>query len=88
MLVIIAFVIVFTVFMFCAACSFGRSPSSGKTTITRPTDKSVDGFGGARGHDYSYSPGIRGAKHPFPVGLRVERKKTDTHDAYSKDDTD
>jgi len=71
------------------ACSCRGGPSSGRVQVTRPKDKSVDGFGGARGYDYSYSgQSAMGGSKPFPVGLRMGRKKTDTHDAYSKDDDD
>lgn len=89
MLEIIGIVIVFSLVMLCAACSFGRGPPSGRVRITRPSDKSVDGFGAARGYDYSYSgQSAMGGSKPFPIGLKLERKKTDTHDAYSKDDED
>ncbi|MHA2386382.1 MAG: hypothetical protein ACXAEE_09260 [Candidatus Thorarchaeota archaeon] len=80
----ILLIAVFMGFVFlCAAFSFGRSPQSGRAEITRPTADSVDGFGGARGMDYSYTTPHRAAKPPLPVGLRLERKKTDTHKAYS-----
>ena len=87
MLEIIIFVVAFGVLMLCAACTFGRGPPSGRVRVTRPDEKSVDGFGGARGYDYSYGgQSAMGGSKPFPVGLRMERKKTETHDAYSKDD--
>jgi hypothetical protein len=86
---IIGFVILFALLMLCAACSFGRAPSSGRVKVTRPDEKSVDGYGGARGYDYSYGgQSSFGGSKPFPAGLRTERKKTETHDAYSKDDED
>ena len=87
MLEVIALVAFIGTVMFCAACSFGRSPQSGRPEITRPTAESVDGFGGAKGYDYSYTPTHRGGeKGPFPVGLKLERKKTETHKAYSEKD--
>ena len=86
---IIGFVILFSLLMLCAACSFGRAPSSGRVRVTRPDEKTVDGMGGARGYDYSYGgQSSFGGSKPFPAGLRTERKKTETHDAYSKDDED
>ena len=84
MIEIIAFVAFFGTVMLCAACSFGKSPQSGRPEITRPTAESVDGFGGARGYDYSYTPTHRAAKPPLPVSLRTEREKTETHKAYSE----
>ena len=75
---------VFMGFVFlCAACSFGKSPQSGRVKMTRPRPDSVDGFGGARAHDYSYSSAYGSPKPPLPVGLRVEREKTETHKAFS-----
>jgi hypothetical protein len=71
--------------LLCAACSFGRSPQSGRPEITRPTAERVDGFGGAKGYDYSYTPTHRGGeKGPLPVGMRIEREKTETHKAFSE----
>ncbi|MFW9848640.1 MAG: hypothetical protein ACFFF4_05835 [Candidatus Thorarchaeota archaeon] len=86
---VIGFVIVFAVIMLCAACSFGRAPVSGRVprmTRSRPSDKTVDGYGGIRGWDSSYSPGVRDAAGPFPVGGKTEREKTETYKAYSDDD--
>jgi hypothetical protein len=88
---IIGIGIVIALILLCAACSFGRTPSSGRVprrTRSRPSEGSVDGFGGAKGWDSSYSPGVRDAAGPFPVGGKTEREKTDTHKAYSKDDED
>lgn len=84
----IAFAVVFLMILLLAACSFGRAPQSARVNRTRPSDKTVDGYGGIRGWDYSYSPGVRDAAGPFPVGMKIERDKTETHDAYSKDDED
>ena len=87
----IIFVVVFAVIMLCAACSFGRAPQSGRVvrrTQSRPDDKSAVGIGGVRGWDSSYSPGVRDAAGPFPVGGKTERERTDTHKAYAKDDDD
>lgn len=70
----------------CAGLTFGKGPPLGKTTITRPNDKDVDGFGGARARDYSYSPSMIGTTNVgLPVSLRQERKKTETF-AQSKGD--
>ena len=89
MIEIVIFVIVFSAVMLCAACSFGRGPPSGRVNITRPKEETVDGFGGARGYDYSYSGQSGwGISKPFPVGLRSERDKTETYEAYSHDDDD
>ncbi|NHJ13378.1 MAG: hypothetical protein EAX95_06855 [Candidatus Thorarchaeota archaeon] len=68
----------------CAGLTFGKGSASGRTTITRPSDKNVDGFGGTLARDYSYSPSMIGTTSGgFPVSLRQERKKTETH-AQSK----
>jgi len=84
---LVGFVIAFAVLMMCAAFSFGRAPASGRVRVTRPKDDSVDGFGGIRGYDYSYSgQSPQGGSKPFPAGLRSERDKTDTHKAYKNDD--
>ncbi len=80
---LIIFVVFFAIVMICAALSFGNSPQSAKVERTSPKEDSVDGFGGTRGYDYSYTPTIRGSQAPFPVGLKTERKKTATHKAYS-----
>ncbi len=89
MLEVIGFIVAFSLLMLCAACSFGRSPGSGRVRITRPTEKSVVGMGGARGYDYSYGgQSSFGGSKSFPVGLRSERDKTETHEAYSKHDED
>ena len=58
----------------CAGITYGRGRPSGKTTITRPSDKNVDGMGGIRAHDYSHVSRGKG----FPVSLRQERKRTAT----------
>ena len=84
---LVAFVVGFLVLMICAARSFGSGRPSGRVHVTQPSDKSVDGYGGIRGYDYSYSgQSSMGGDKPFPVGLRMERKKTDTHAAYKHDD--
>ena len=62
------------VIVICAGITYGRGRPSGKTKITRPSDKNVDGMGGIRGHDYSHVS--RGKA--FPVSLRQERKRTAT----------
>ncbi len=62
------------VIIFCAAITHGRGRPSGKTTVTRPSDKNVDGMGGIRAYDYSY---VNRGK-AYPVGLRQERKRTAT----------
>ena len=86
---LVGFVIAFAILMICAAYSFGRAPSSGRARVTRPDEKTVDGFGGTRGYDYSYGgQDPYGGSKPFPAGLRSERDKTDTHKAYKKDDED
>ncbi len=77
---IITFVVAFVTLLFLAGKCYGRGPSSGEVRITRPDPKRVDGFGGVRGYDYSYSGfSGRGYSRPFPVGLRTERERTDTH---------
>ena len=68
-MVLLVFVIVF-----CAGITYGRGRPSGKTTVTRPSDKNVDGMGGIRAYDYSHVSRGKG----FPVSLRQERKRTDT----------
>ncbi|MFW9932032.1 MAG: hypothetical protein ACFFDR_05185 [Candidatus Thorarchaeota archaeon] len=84
---IVAFAVGFVILMMCAARSFGTGRPSGRVQVTRPSDKSVDGYGGIRGYDYSYSgQSSWGGDKPFPVGLRTERDKTDTHEAYKHDD--
>ncbi len=86
---LIAFVVGFLVLMICAACSFGSGRPSGRVHVTQPSDKSVDGYGGIRGYDYSYSgQSAMGGDKPFPVGLRTEREKTATHEAYKHDEDD
>jgi hypothetical protein len=62
------------VIIFCAGITYGRGRPSGKTTVTRPSDKNVDGMGGFRARDYSY---VNRGK-AFPVGLRQDRKRTAT----------
>ncbi|MFX1369634.1 MAG: hypothetical protein ACFFAY_13645 [Promethearchaeota archaeon] len=70
----------FGVIFLCAAISYGKGRASGTTKITRPSDKSVDGFGGVRARDYSHDMGTRwGLGGSIPVSLRLEREKTDTH---------
>jgi len=73
---LIELIIVVFVVLFCAAITYGKEPSSGRVTVTKPSSKRVDGFGGARAYDYSYVPTY--TRGPFPVGLRLERKKTET----------
>lgn len=81
----LALVCIFGISIFIlAALTYGRSAPSGRVVITRPSAKSVDGFGGVRGHDYSYSPTIRGAMPPFPVGLRRTRVPTRTFHGSGK----
>ena len=70
----IELVLLVLVIVFCAGMTYGRGRPSGKTTITRPSDKNVDGMGGIRACDYSY---VNRGK-AFPVGLRQERKRTAT----------
>ncbi|MBN2230159.1 MAG: hypothetical protein JW779_11275 [Candidatus Thorarchaeota archaeon] len=85
----IGFIIAFTFLMLCAACSFGKSRPSGRVVLTRPSEKEVEGLGGARGYDYSYSgQSLGGVTKPFPVGLGVERAKSDTHKSYKRNDED
>jgi hypothetical protein len=89
MIEIIIFGVFIVMLFLLAACSFGRGPSSGRVRVTSPDKKSSEGMGGARGYDYSYSgQSGMGSSKPFPVGLRTEREKTDTHEAYSKEDDD
>ncbi|MHA1636511.1 MAG: hypothetical protein ACTSUB_00705, partial [Candidatus Thorarchaeota archaeon] len=56
----------------------GTTISSGRTHITRSTADSIDGFGGARGADYSHIPSVPLGKSGLPVALRKERKRTVT----------
>jgi hypothetical protein len=77
---------IFVIFvLICAGVTWGRSSPSGRTRITRPTSDSVDGFGAARGYDYSHAAGGQRGKGPLPVSLRVERKRTDTFRDGEKD---
>ena len=86
---LIIFVVSFAVLMICAAFTFGRGRSSGRVNVTRPSDKSIDGYGGIRGYDYSYSgQSPMGGDKPFPVGLRTERDKPETYEAYKHDEDD
>ena len=57
---------------------YGTTISSGRTHITRSTADSIDGFGGARGCDYSHIPSVPLGKSGLPVALRKERKRTVT----------
>ena len=68
-LVLLVFVI-----LFCAGITYGRGLPSGKTTVTRPSDKNVEGTGGIRDYDYSYV----GYNKAFPVSLKQERNRTAT----------
>ena len=61
-----------------AGLTFGKSAPSGRTRITRSSAKSVDGVGGARARDFSYSPPSHCGKGGFPVSLRQERQRTAT----------
>ena len=61
-----------------AGLCYGRSPQSGRAKVTRQKSDSVDGFGGARARDYTYSADPRSSKPGLPVGLKFERKRTDT----------
>ena len=61
-----------------AALTYGKGPPAGRVVLTRPSSRTVDGFGGTRGYDYSYAPTVRGVKPPFPVGLRSTRRPTTT----------
>lgn len=80
MIEIVGFAIVFIILFILAARAFGAAPQSGRVKTTSPKEKSVDGFGGARGYDYSYSGwSHKGGNRPFPVGLKREREKTDTY---------
>ena len=62
------------VILFCAGITYGRGRPSGKTTVTRPSDKNVDGMGGIRAYDYSSVNRWKA----YPVSLRHERKRTAT----------
>ena len=73
-LLVIEFALFLLVLVFCAGITYNRGRPSGKTTITRPSDKSVDGMGGIRAYDYSH---VNRGK-AFPVSLRRERKRTAT----------
>ncbi len=85
---IIAFVVVFVTLLLLAGKCYGSAPPAGRVKTTRPDPKTVDGFGGARGYDYSYSgQSGRGYGKPFPVGLRTEREKTETHKASKGKDS-
>jgi len=75
---LIELIIVVFVVLFCAAITYGKGPSSGRVTVTRPSSRKTDGFGGAVAYDYSYTSVIKDGRGPFPVGLRLERKKTET----------
>ena len=70
----IELVLLVLVIVFCAGITYGRGRPSGKTTITRPSDKNGDGMGGIRAYDYSHV----GYNKAFPVSLRQERKRTAT----------
>ncbi len=74
----IELIIVVFVVLLCAGLSYGKGPSSGRVTVTKPSSRKVDGFGGAKAYDYSYTSVIKDSRGPFPVGLRLERKKTET----------
>lgn len=71
-----------------AGLTFGRSAPSGRTRITRSSAESVDGFGGARARDFSYSPPSHSSKGGFPVSLRQKRKRTATFREGAKDHDD
>lgn len=71
----IEMVLLVLIIVFCAAVTYGRGRPSGRTTITRPSNKSVDGMGGIRAYDYSY---VDRLGKGFPVSLRQERERTDT----------
>ena len=73
----LAMLCIFVLFIvLCAGLTYDRTGrSGGKTRITRPLDKSATGMGGARAYDYSY---VDRLGKGFPVGLRRERKRTDT----------
>ena len=70
------------------ALAFGKSAHSGRTRITRSTADSVDGYGGARARDFSYSPPSHSSKGGFPVSLRQKRKRTATFREGAKDHDD
>ncbi|MFW9933731.1 MAG: hypothetical protein ACFFDR_13905 [Candidatus Thorarchaeota archaeon] len=79
MLFDLALVCIFGILIFIlAGITFGRGPQSARVRVTRPSSRSVDGFGGTRGYDYSYAPVIRDSTMPFPVGQRVQRVQTKT----------
>ncbi|MFW9887760.1 MAG: hypothetical protein ACFFER_06235 [Candidatus Thorarchaeota archaeon] len=84
MLEVLMFAVFIVIVLLGAACSYGRAPQSAKVKVTRPAPRKVDGFGGARAYDYSYSPPLSPSKPPFPVGLRHEREKTETYKTYSE----
>ena len=75
---IVFFGIMVLLVLICAGFTWGKAGPSGRTRITRPKSDSVDGFGAARGYDYSHGAGGRLGKGPLPVSLRTERKRTDT----------
>ncbi len=85
---LVGVIVFFAAILLCAAFSSGGR-TSGRVKVSRPDEKTVDGFGGTRGYDYSYSgQSSWGGDKPFPVGLRQEREKTDTHMAYKHDEDD
>ena len=73
-LLVIEFVLFILAIVFCAGITYNRGRPSGRTTVTSPSDKSVDGMGGIRACDYSHV--TRGKA--YPVSLRQERKRTAT----------
>ncbi|MHA1951308.1 MAG: hypothetical protein ACXAAO_10155 [Candidatus Thorarchaeota archaeon] len=61
------------VFLLLICASFGYTGmmrSGGRTRITRPTEESAVGMGGARARDYSY---VDRTGKGFPVGLKQQR---------------
>ena len=67
-LIAIAFVI-----LICASFSYSSSMrAGGRTRITRPTEETATGMGGARAGDYSY---VDRTGKAFPVGLKRERSE-------------
>ncbi len=81
----VGFMIIGLVAVLCAGLTWGKAGPSGRTRITRPRSDSVDGFGAARGYDYSHGGGGSMGKGPLPVSLRTERKRTDTFRDGEKD---
>ncbi len=70
MLELIIFV---SIVLICAALTFNSSMrSGGRTRITRPTEETATGMGGARAMDYSY---VDRSGKAFPVGLKRERSE-------------